>query len=126
LKTKIEPILGRLETADFRSSFIFKIEQLDSDFLKIRNLILINLNLRYESPLLNVQIRLHQQEHNLEVLLVGYLSNTNFDFVHLGPHAHPSALFRFFEKNLDTVTILGGQNQIAPYYSFLKNQTNYV
>src|SRR5689334_16014306 len=48
---------------DYRSSYIFNIEQLEPDFLKTRSLILVNSNIRYESPLLNIQIRASQQEN---------------------------------------------------------------
>lgn len=126
LRANAEPVLGLIGSADFRSSFTFKIEQLDPNFLKNRNMVLVNLNLRYESPLLNVQIRLHQQDHNLEVLLVGYLSNTNFDFIHVGAHAHLTAFLRFHEKNLDTVVIVGGQHQAPSYYAFVEEQSNFV
>lgn len=104
---------------------MFRIEQLEPDFLKTRNLIIVNCNIRYESPLLNMQIRASQQENEFEIFLLGFLANTNFNFIHVGPANSGLALLRFFEKNPDSVVIIGGQNPTQVYSSNVQ-QTNYV
>lgn len=117
--------LGNIKNSDSRMNYILKIEQFEPDYLKTRNIGLVNLNLRYESPLLNIQVRAQQQEHELEVFVLGFLSNTNFSFLHIGTQFTRRGL-QFFEKNSDTLLIVGGQHRELAYINpdFIK--TNYV
>jgi len=117
--------LGSAGVTDFRSLYIFKNEQLDPDFLKSQNLIIVNCNPRYESPLLNLQIKATQQENEIEIFILGFLSNTNFTFTHIGQNGSKLAFLNFFEKNADSVLVIGGQTQNKAY-AIDVTRTNYV
>lgn len=67
---------------NFRNNFMYLSK--DLDFLKIDKFIFINVNLRYELPLLNYKIREKVTFDFIEVLLLGPILNLNYFFLHLG------------------------------------------
>lgn len=84
LSTK--PLLSKF-SCDFRSEFgIIDLEQLNMDSdNQVSNLFLYNINLRFESPILNLKIKklINQVHKDIKIYNIGFLSNFNYKCKHL-------------------------------------------
>lgn len=49
----------------------------------LQPVVIFNLNIRFESPVLNMKLRKLVNNNNVVVYLVGFVSNFNYDFIHL-------------------------------------------
>lgn len=66
---------------DFDSNYIYK----GVDFTKYKGVILFNLNLRFENPLLNAKLRLKFLWHkNFRIFMIGSTTNLSYKYIHLG------------------------------------------
>lgn len=70
------------------SRIYFGLTQLDFLDLNLNDIelysyILINSNLRFESPILNLKLRSIFSNHENKVFILGFISNFNFDFKHI-------------------------------------------
>jgi NADH-quinone oxidoreductase chain G len=71
---------------DFRTNYgctqLTLLNSLDENNLP-ESLFLIHSNPRFESPLLNLKIRRFNDEFGVEVFKIGFISNTNHNFIHM-------------------------------------------
>lgn len=75
-----------IKNKDFRYLFGLRyLEFLDVniDNIESYNYILINSNLRFESPIINLKLKKIFSNHENNIFVVGFISNFNFDFKHL-------------------------------------------
>lgn len=73
---------------DFRENFFSTKESVRllyaSDAERPKSVVIIGVNPRLESPVLNIKIRRFVEEHNASAFLFGFASNLNFKFKHGG------------------------------------------
>jgi len=73
---------------DFREDFFSMKGSLKllyaSDIELPKNIVIIGVNPRLESPILNIKIRRFVEEHNIVSFIFGFVSNLNFRFKHMG------------------------------------------
>lgn len=108
---------NNLLNKDLRSFFCLKnISLIDSSLEHMENhsFIIINSNLRFESPILNLKIRKVFSDFENDIFVIGFISNFNFDYVHLNNKLTKNN-FNFISQNQENKTIFS-TNQF-----FLKN-----
>ncbi|HMP27983.1 MAG TPA: hypothetical protein PKD85_00180 [Saprospiraceae bacterium] len=54
----------------------------NAEYTKPTSIILVGVNTRLESPILNIKIRRFAEEESIKIFLVGFSSNLNFNFIH--------------------------------------------
>jgi NADH-quinone oxidoreductase subunit G len=105
---------------DFDSNYIFKI----SDFTKYKNVLLINLNLRIENPILNAKLRQkYLWENKLKIYFLGIKSNLTYKYIQIGISTKTFLsiiegrhyLLNFFKKNLG-LNLLLYNHELKNYY----------
>jgi hypothetical protein len=104
--------LGALNV-DFRKNFsLNNLHDLDvgNPSLEFLSFFLFNINLRFESPLLNLKIRRSFVDFSNNIYVVGFLSNFNYDFEHVSPRDSRQTFNRYFgvQNRLSICSILGG------------------
>merc|ERR1711959_834349 len=103
---KINYSPSKLINEDFDSNYIFNL----SDFNKVKNIFLINLNLRFENPILNAKIRKKfLWENDISIFYLGSNYNLTYKYVSLGITS------KLFLKALE------GLNNLLIYSNELKN-----
>jgi hypothetical protein len=99
---------SKLINEDFDYNYIFNL----SDFIKVKNIFLINLNLRFENPILNAKIRKKfLWEDNISIFYLGSNNNLTYKYISLGLTS------KLFLKALE------GRNSLL---NFLKKKNNNV
>merc|ERR1711959_138032 len=105
---KISYSPSKLINEDFDSNYIFNL----SDFNKVKNIFLINLNLRFENPILNAKIRKKfLWEDDISIFYLGSNYNLTYKYVSLGITS------KLFLKALE------GRNSLL---NFLKRKNNNI
>merc|ERR1711862_595477 len=105
---KINYSPSKLINEDFDSNYIFNL----SDFNKVKNIFLINLNLRFENPILNAKIRKKfLWENDISIFYLGSNYNLTYKYVSLGITS------KLFLKALE------GRNSLL---NFLKRKNNNI
>ena len=105
---KISYSPSKLINEDFDSNYIFNL----SDFNKVKNIFLINLNLRFENPILNAKIRKKfLWENDISIFYLGSNYNLTYKYVSLGITS------KLFLKALE------GRNSLL---NFLKRKNNNI
>lgn len=108
----IPDFLGSLN-ADFRKNFsLNNLHELDAGnpALEFLNFFLFNINLRFESPILNLKIRRSFVDFTNNIYVIGFLSNFNYDFEHVSSRDSKQTFNRYFgiQNKLSICSILGG------------------
>ena len=88
---------------------------LDLEEIEIYTYILINSNLRFESPILNLKLRSIFSAHENKIFILGFISNFNFDFQHIG-HSFSNSFFNFIIQKNERGIILSSTS-----FNFFKN-----
>lgn len=104
----------------FRKNFMFNDK--DLDYLKMNNFIFLNVNLRYEIPLLNFKIREKMTFDYCSIFVFGFILELNYIFEHLG-NSLKNIIFFFKNKvlkNKETIVFFSSKKNNISIKNIIK------
>lgn len=114
---------------DFRENFYLDLGSITNfNNNSIKSVILFFLNLRFQSPILNIKIKKLANNFFVPIYLIGFLVNSNYDVNHIGTKIQKPIFNFILNQNLSTYfssTFLAINKKTNVVADFISNLTSY-